>query len=232
MPWLKYKSTRKKLTIVWPNPIWLLVVSSDGVVENIFAPKPVDGVLNIFAWPNPGVVCPKDGVWPKAELDCPIEGVLDWKRGDCWVFPKFKPLLNGLDVVPWADVEPKIDVEVPNADVVAAEPKGDAGVPPNVDVVEPNKEGAADDVDPKGFALVVLPKAEEPKAEVDAAKPGVLNGADFWPKGFVALLDENGFAGADAWPNVDEELKGLGWVLVPKPAAPAGWAAEFGPPNK
>lgn len=62
-------------------------------------PKPVDGVLNKLVWPNPDVVCPKEGVWPKAEFVCPIEGVEDWKRGDCCVFPKFNPVLNA-DVVP------------------------------------------------------------------------------------------------------------------------------------
>lgn len=52
-------------------------------------------------------------------------------------------------------------------------------MPPNVDVAELNKEGVAAGVDPKGFALDEFPKEEEPKAEVDAAKPGVLNGALF-----------------------------------------------------
>lgn len=52
-------------------------------------------------------------------------------------------------------------------------------MPPKVDVVELNKEGVAADVDPKGFALDEIPKVEEPKAEVDAGKPGVLNGALF-----------------------------------------------------
>lgn len=61
----------------------LLVVNSDGVLENKFPPKPEDGELNMPDWPKGDALCPKDeAVCPKGELVCPSEGVVDWNNGD------------------------------------------------------------------------------------------------------------------------------------------------------
>lgn len=197
----------------------VFVLSNEGVLENKFPP-------NAFDWPKAGVLCPKDGaacpkaegVCPKGELVCPRVGVVDWNKGDAWVLPMLRPVAND-EVVPWAWVVPKIDVEVPNVDELGV-PKREA------EVVDP-KAG----VEPKGLD-VGAPKGEEPSEGVELANPGVPKVEVLGAKGFVDVEEENGFA--DDRPNTDEEeVKGFVCcvVFVLKPIPAEDWPAGFGPPE-
>lgn len=202
---------------------------SDGVLENKFPPKPVEGALNKFDWPNPDAFCPKadeacpkadevctkaGGVCPKGELVCPSVGVDDWNNGEDWVLPN-------ADVVPWADVGPKIDGDPKGDELEVLKIEGGV-LDPNVWVVEPNKEGVAVDVEPKRLDVLDVPKAEEPNAEVD----GLLNTGVFEANGLEDVEDEKGFA--DDWPNagVDEDAK----PELPNPTVAVAWPAGAGPP--
>ncbi|CAK9165562.1 unnamed protein product [Ilex paraguariensis] len=111
----------------------------------------VEGVLNTLDCPNAGVLCPKE------KVVCPKAGVAGTSE---------------------ADEEPKTDVDDPNADELD-DPKGDGEVLAPSAGVEPNMEGVADEVDPKGeepnAGVDVDPKPELPKAGVFGAKLTVQN---------------------------------------------------------
>lgn len=82
--------------------------------------------------------------------------------------------------------------------------------------VDPNKEGEAEDVEPKGLDTLELAKVEELKAGVvETPKPGALNVDGLGAKGLEDVEDENGFA--DDWPNgeVDDDAKAELPKLIP-----------------
>lgn len=216
------KFYQKKLTVVWLNPMLLVL----GVLENMFPPNALD-------WPKAGALCPKAGaacpkaevVCPKGELVCPREGVLDWNKGDGWVLPKFKPLAND-ELAPWAWVVPNIDDD-PKVDVLGV-PKREAEVVDPKPGVEPNTDGVGDGADPKGLEVAV-PKGEEPREGAEFPNPGVLKVDVLGANGLVDVVEENGFAG---WLNAGDEEKGFACVLlVLKPIPPEDWPAGFGPPE-
>lgn len=106
--------------------------------------------------------------------------------------PKPMPVPNA-DPVPGADVEPKIDGD-PNADELEENREGEV-LTPNACVVEPNSEEVVvDAVEPKGFEVVV-PKGEDPNAEVDEdPKLGLLNTGVFGANGLDDEDEEKGLA--------------------------------------
>lgn len=218
------------LTVVWPNP-----PTKVEVLENKFPPNPVDGVLNRLDWPKAGVLCPKadvvcpkaDVVCPNGELVCPSEGVEDWNNGDDCVFPKLKLEANA-GVGTWADEEPKIEVEGPNAEELEG-PKSEGAEPAtNAGLDEVNREGVDNADEPKGLEVVDVPKGEEPNAGVDEdAKPELLKAGVVGAKGLEEVEDEKRFA--DDCPNAGFEEDPN--PEVPKPTAPVDWPAGAGPPK-
>lgn len=101
------------------------------------------------------------------------------------------------------------------------DPKAGDELVPNVGVdVDPNIEGVADEVDPKGLADDDTPKGEEPKAEVEVEVPK-LELVKVEVLGANKLdVEENGLA--DDCPNAGEGAKGLdGAADAPNPMPPA-----------
>lgn len=77
---------------------------------------------------------------------------------------------------------------------------------------EVKREGVDNDVEPKGLAVVEVPKGEEPNAGVDEdAKPEPLKAGVFGAKGLEEVEAEKRFA--DDCPNA-------GFVEDPKPEVP------------
>lgn len=202
------------LTDVWPKPIGLLEVRSDGELEKRFPPTPDEGWLNKLD-------CVKGA--PKAEPVCPIAGVVDWKREDDWVLPKFK-LEGNVRFVPGDVVELKADCEARGW--VLDELNRDEL--PNWEVVDDKKADVdAAVVDAKGFDEEEGANAEELNENV-VEGPKVPKPEGLGANGLVDVAVEKGF-GLD-WLNV-EEARGLGCALeTPKPTPLADWPAGRGPP--
>ena len=194
---------------------------NDGVLENMFP-------LKAFGWPKAGALCPKaEPVCPNGELVCTRDGELDWNKFADWV-PKFIPVPND-GVVPWAWVVPKIEVDVPKADVFGVpNNEGVVWVAKGLDGVVLKTDGVCAGVDAKG--LVGVAKGEE-SVGVELAKPVELKVEVFWANGLVDdVLEENGFAAGCV--NEGDEEKGFGCVLfVLNPIPPEDWPAGFGPPE-
>ncbi|KAL6977759.1 hypothetical protein U1Q18_026546 [Sarracenia purpurea var. burkii] len=105
-----------------------------------------------------------------------------------------KAYLTGIVGIIESNVEPKIDVEDPNADELD-EPKGDGEVlDPNAVIDAPSMEVVADEVGPKGLEVDKTPKGKELWAVAeDGAKPVVPKDGVFGANGLEDVEDQNGF---------------------------------------